>query len=266
MDKQVISFKASEQALTRVGGECRYSSNKVSYIEAHFDLGDNWTGFDSVRAIWFTDFVRGISTVLDSEGICIVPTEVLTRDAKVYVNLVGSIAVDDVLTDRLTSYPIVGLVVDANARVSGDNASSITPSEYEQFVANVSADADRAEDAKEDARGFASDASASATSASESATASASSASSSSASATEASGYADNAEASANSASASASDASASASEAEEWAGKAEQSASDAGYMEFYIDDNGHLIFERTSNVDQVDFSLVNGHLVLEVA
>lgn len=51
MDKQVISFNANEQQLTRNGGECHYSSNKVSYIEAHFDLGANWDGFDSVRAV-----------------------------------------------------------------------------------------------------------------------------------------------------------------------------------------------------------------------
>lgn len=125
MDKQVISFNASEQQLTRIGGECHYSSNKVSYIEAHFDLGANWDGFDSVRAVWFTDFVKGISTVLDADGICIVPTEVLRYKGKVSVNLVGSISVADVLTDRLTSYPITALVVDAKARVESTETASI---------------------------------------------------------------------------------------------------------------------------------------------
>lgn len=259
MNKQIITFTANEQALVRVGGEYHYSSNKVSYIEAHFDLGENWSGFDSVRAVWFTDYATGISTVLDTEGICIVPTEVLDRKAKVNVNLVGSIAVNDVLTDRLTSYPIVAVVVDANAKVDGDNASTITPSEYEQFVASVKADADRAEDAKEDARGYASSAQTSA----ENAHASETNASTSedNAKVSEL-----NAEAYKNQAQASASSASASATEAEEWADKAEQSAEDAGFMEFHIDENGHLIFERTSNVDQVDFELVNGHLILEVA
>jgi hypothetical protein len=58
----------------------------------------------------------------------------------------------------------------------------------------------------------------------------------------------------------------ASASEASASADRAEQAASDAGYMEFNIDDSGHLIYERTSNVDQIDFELVNGYLILEVA
>ncbi len=47
------------------------------------------------------------------------------------------------------------------------------------------------------------------------------------------------------------------------WADKAEQSAGQAGYMFFYIDEHGHLIYERTSNVD-VDFILENGHLYVE--
>ena len=137
MNKQIITFTANEQALVRVGGEYHYSSNKVSYIEAHFDLGENWSGFDSVRAVWFTDYATGISTVLDTEGICIVPTEVLNRKAKVNVNLVGSIVVNDVLTDRLTSYPIVAVVVDANARVDGTETAEVTPSQFEQFVSIV---------------------------------------------------------------------------------------------------------------------------------
>ena len=216
MNKQIITFDANEQSLIKTGGVDKYSSNKVSYIEAHFNLGENWSGYDSVRAVWFT-WYECISTVLDTEGICIVPYEVLKRTEKVMVNLVGSISEDDVLTDRLTTYPVLALTVDANANVCGSNTQPITPSEFEQYVAVVKADADRAETAKDGARVYAESASASAT-------------------------------------------------EAEEWADKAEQSAEDAGYMEFHIDDNGHLIYERTSNVDQIDFSLVNGHLILEVA
>lgn len=137
MNKQIISFTANEQELVRNGGECHYSSNKVSYIEAVFDLGTNWDSFDSVRAIWFTDFVNGIATVLDPDGACIVPSEVLKRKCKVNVNLVGSIVENDVLTDRLTSYPITALVVDANAKVEGTETAEITPSQFDQFVSIV---------------------------------------------------------------------------------------------------------------------------------
>ena len=57
----------------------------------------------------------------------------------------------------------------------------------------------------------------------------------------------------------------ASASAAEAAATRAEQAAANAGYMFFYIDSNGHLIYERTDNVD-VDFALSDGHLYMEVA
>ena len=137
MNKQIINFTANEQNLVRVGGECHYSSNKVGYVEAHFDLGDNWSGYDSVRAVWFTNFVIGISTVLDSSGVCIVPNEVLKRKAKVSVNLVGSISEGDTLTDRITTYPIVALVVDAKASVDSTETAEVTPSQFDQFVAIV---------------------------------------------------------------------------------------------------------------------------------
>lgn len=46
-------------------------------------------------------------------------------------------------------------------------------------------------------------------------------------------------------------------------ADRAEQVAGQSGYMAFWIDSNGDLIYERTPNV-QVDFSLVDGDLILE--
>ena len=191
MEKQIITFSANEQTLTKTGGVDCYASNTVAYIEARFDLGDNWSGYDSVRAVWFANFVGGISTVLDSDGVCIVPYEVLTRKGAVKVNLVGSITDGAVLTDRLTTCPVVALTIKCNAKTEGDNAKPITPSEYEQFVASVKADADRAEasataseSSANSARTSADEAEVSAENASDSASASAISASDSARSAT----------------------------------------------------------------------------------
>ena len=135
MDRQILNITANEQILT-VDEPIHISTNKVNYIEAHFDLGTNWSGYDSVRAVWFNDFYC-ISTVLDSQGVCFVPSEVMRRNGKVKVNLVGSISENDVLTDRLTSYPIVAVLVDCNAMVTGAETSPITPSQFEQYVAIV---------------------------------------------------------------------------------------------------------------------------------
>jgi hypothetical protein len=54
-----------------------------------------------------------------------------------------------------------------------------------------------------------------------------------------------------------------SATSAAQDADRAEQAAGQSGYMAFWIDSNGDLIYERTSNVD-VDFRLVDGDLILE--
>lgn len=155
MEKLIVYFKADEQELVCCN-PFRVSSKKVAYVEAHFDLGENWTGYDSVRAIWRnTQNFAIIGTVLDSQGICKVPTEVLTSIGQVDVNLVGSISENNVLTDRLTTYPVEAGRVDANALVDGSETAEITPSQFEQFVTNVRSDAERAAQSAEDAEGHA---------------------------------------------------------------------------------------------------------------
>ena len=120
MQTVTLKFDVSGQNLI-AGYLTRYASNTVNYVKAVFDLDGNWNSFDSVRAVWSTDF-ECISTVLDSEGVCYVPQEVLKRTGNVMVNLVGSIAENDELTDRLTTYPVVALVINANAKVCEGDA------------------------------------------------------------------------------------------------------------------------------------------------
>lgn len=144
MNRNIITFTANEQELIKTGGIGRYSTQKVSYIEAHFDLGDNWSGYDAIQAIWFNDHT-GVATVLDHAGVCIVPHEVLVKRGPVKVNLVGSISENGVLTDRLTSYPVTAFVVDADARVDSDDPEPVTPSQFDQFVAIVRNDSHRAD-------------------------------------------------------------------------------------------------------------------------
>lgn len=43
-----------------------------------------------------------------------------------------------------------------------------------------------------------------------------------------------------------------------------QQAANESGWMHFYIDENGHLIYVKTSKVD-VQFKLMNGHLFVGV-
>lgn len=136
MDKSIITFSANEQNLQKTGGIGCYASDTVSYIEAHFALGENWSGYDSIRAVWFNDY-KTISTVLDFNGVSIVPHEVLVSRGKVMVNLVGSVLVSGELSDRLTTFPCEALKVSAKAKISGSETAAVTPSQFEQFVSVV---------------------------------------------------------------------------------------------------------------------------------
>ena len=151
MNTQIITFQADEQCLVKTGGIDKYASDTVSYIEAQFTLGENWSGYDQISAIWQNRYGTKRS-VLDTEGVCLVPWEMLTKRSDLLVNLVGSIADGDVLTDRLTTFAIKALEISQDVPIDADTPTPITPSEYEQFVATVAADADRAEAAKLDAR------------------------------------------------------------------------------------------------------------------
>ena len=151
MNTKAIAFTASEQTLVKTSGADAYASNTVGYIEATFDLDTNWDGFDSVRAVWKSQYYT-ISAVLDAYGKCLVPAEVKYYKSKVFVNLVGSNVEDDVLVDRLTTYPVLAFTIDAEAEVEGTETTDITPSQFEQFVDQVEG---YAESAAEDAQSIA---------------------------------------------------------------------------------------------------------------
>lgn len=112
-----------------------FASNTVGYISASFDLDDNWKSMDTVTAIW-KGSGQTIATALDSTYTTIVPPEVMTTTSPVTLNLVGSQLDGQELVERMTTFPVLALRVTAEALIDGDN-SEITPSQYEQFVAQI---------------------------------------------------------------------------------------------------------------------------------
>ena len=136
MNTSNLTFTANDQELVKNSGLEEYASNSVSYIKATFTLGENWSGFDSVRAVW-SSYYNIISTVLDTNNSCLVPAEMLLHKSEVKVNLVGSIVENNVLTDRLTTFPIKALKVSADAKVNGTETAPVSPSQFEQFVNSV---------------------------------------------------------------------------------------------------------------------------------
>lgn len=132
MEKIILNYSASGQRLKPLYSLKKFASDTVNYVVAVFDLDESWA-FDSVRAVWKTENAC-ISTVLDQDGACIVPQEVLQKKAKVEVNLVGSDVENDQLVDRLTTYPVQAFIVDRDVPICGSETAEITPSQFEQFV------------------------------------------------------------------------------------------------------------------------------------
>lgn len=155
MENLELTFQAENQELTATNftPPLFVASNTVAWIKAKFSLGTNWDcwSLGAVKAMWkFKGEVY--SAVLDAEGVCTIPHEVLGEmTGEVKVNLVASSIEDDEVVERMTTYPLYALNVNKKAEVEGDNSVAITPSEYEQFVEDVQEYAQEAYDAKLDA-------------------------------------------------------------------------------------------------------------------
>lgn len=243
---RIINFTAVNERLDS-GCPGGYPSDSVAWIRAEFSLGTGWSDFQSVRAVW-QNGVTVISTVLDADGACTVPWEVLQYRGTVMVNLVGSDAEGDVLVDRLTTFRVPAVKVTDKVNVDGSETAPVTPSQFEQFVGIVTDEAraaQAAQEAAEDARDIAVTAQEAAESArdaaAESAGAAALSETNASLSEAAAEAYMERAETAAE---------------------NAEQSAAQSGYMQFEIREDGCLWMERVNS--PVTFYLQDGYLYVE--
>lgn len=228
-------------------------SGSVGIYYCEFVFDSSWDGWDK------TAVFQGCGETIDvviSDGKAQVPWEVLPEqgDGFLRVGVYGTLNGKRMPT-------IWGKKIPINLGTpTGSIGTEPTPDVYSQIlhVANEAKDiAEDANDTATEAKITADEAHEAAITAQDSARASAEAAESS----------AEDAENSANSASESARQAHESelnakdhAEDAEDAADRAEQSAAVSGYIFFYIDENGDLIYQRTSNV-QVDFALIDGDL-----
>lgn len=204
-----------------------------------------------------------ITMIGNADGVAI-PDELLATGSDVYAFLFLQTGA----TDGETEYRIT-IPVHPRPAITDYEPTPTQQGAIDQLISALN-------DAVETADGFASDAELSAQDAANSATAAQQSEANASQSAISAAASATAAETSANeaetsatragdfstSASLSAVHARDSAASALQSAERAEQAASTAGYMFFYIDSNGDLIYQRTSNT-QVDFYLSDGDLIV---
>ena len=216
---------------------------------------------------------EAVKQVGDADGVQI-PDAMLTSGQNVYAWVFLHTGEDDGETMYAVTIPVQqrprpteeeptpvqqGLIEQAIAAL---NAAVEQTGEDVEAAAQSAEAAQAAQEAAETAQSAAETASGTATGAASAATESARQAAQS---AEGASGSAGAAAASASAAATSAEAAAGSAQSAVESADRAEQAAADAGYMYFSIDERGHLIYQRTSNV-QVDFYIENGHLYVKGA
>lgn len=119
-----------------------WSSNTVDYITATFDLDEEWSECDVVKAVW-SGRRATIVALLDANNTCVVPHEVLATVGKVNVNLTGTVYRDGEEFTRITTYPFNAITIDAMARVDGDETAPVTPSQFDQFVEAVKSETEK---------------------------------------------------------------------------------------------------------------------------
>lgn len=209
------------------------------------------------------------TTSIGQDGQVVIPDVYLTKGLPVYAFIFLHNSEDDGETEYVITIP-----VNARPQPTDEEPTPEQQSEINQLIAVLNDGVERSETAADSAQASATASAASAEESAGSATTAAQeaaeaataadnaaqSAQAAAGSATEASGSATAAAQSATEAAASATESAQSAADAETSADRAEQAASTAGYMFFYIDDNGDLIYQRTPNVD-VDFYLSDGDL-----
>ena len=232
MNKVTLNFAVEGQSLslTRV---LDLAQGPVSYIEAIFSLGDDWTEFDHIRAIWKAG--GDAIAVSLTNGYCLVPHELLVNIGNVKVNLVGCSFENEELVERLTTEQKVAIMVRRPALLTGEEEATVTPTIFEAFVAEVEADAAQASEDAESARQ----------------------------SREGIEQYWEETKTNAENAARDATSASESAQSALADANRAEQAATQAGWMEFHINDDGHLLYEHVGQLS-VTFEIEDGHLYLK--
>lgn len=236
---------------------------------------------DYIQVHFSNEQKRGTATTsIATNGVVQIPNSYLTTGKPVY----AWIFLHDAETDGETEYAITIPVIQ-RSKPTEEEPTPDERSEINQLLAALNAGVSRSEAAADNSEASAKESAesalesaASASEAVEQAAQSAQYALTSAASAEESAQYAQaaalSAEQSAQSANESADSATAAAERVEEAqmyardaaasAERAAASAANAGYMYFAIDERGHLIFQRTNNVD-AEFFLYNGHLYVGV-
>lgn len=151
----MIRFNVIGQTLKRTD-EFTPASDSVEFLKAQFNIvSDEWDGYALTALFRHYDTGKTYRAVLDFDGVCVVPWEVLTKPAKsrlnpkycrFYVTLTGNNGVSVATTNEFE------VEMRISGYTEGEEPAEPTPDAYAQYVEVVKAEADKVEKAAADVK------------------------------------------------------------------------------------------------------------------
>lgn len=109
------------------------AADTVKYLKGAFTFDSTWDGFE--KRVYFKNASYNIvkSVLLGDSNICYVPWEVLAHTGVIRCNIVGLKYSDDIVTQRITTNPVVFEILVDESILEPYDQQPLTPTEYEQF-------------------------------------------------------------------------------------------------------------------------------------
>ncbi len=111
-------------------------------FKCHFKFDKSWDGFE--KRIFFKNISYNITKAVipDAEGYCFIPWEVLAHTGVIVCSISGVLYNDSVMAQRINAGPVQVFVQRDEVAISPYDETPLTPTDYEQFVAQYSSDID----------------------------------------------------------------------------------------------------------------------------
>ena len=128
------------------------ASDTINYFRCYVDFSSDWDKYTS-RSIYFKNMSSDVckAGVFDHDGYCFIPWEVLANTGVIIASAVGIVMDGDAISERLTTFPVTLFVQVEEGQITVQPNEDPSPTQYEQFIANVQSYAESALAAKFDA-------------------------------------------------------------------------------------------------------------------
>lgn len=128
------------------------ASDTINYFRCYVDFSSDWDKYTS-RSIYFKNMSSDVckAGVFDHDGYCFIPWEVLANTGVIIASAVGIVMDGNDISERLTTFPVTLFVQVEEGQITVQPNEDPSPTQYEQFIANVQSYAESALAAKFDA-------------------------------------------------------------------------------------------------------------------